>query len=176
MIISRPYIGPQRWYPRLARLLLGSSLPSRFGLTFGGPPVLSGFLVLAWKCSHFWRPLLPPVVCSSCSLLSGWKNVLWPLFSLFLSHPASVTCRSGHSFSILCCHPEPLVIVHIRNNFICLYHVYCQCPPFCSPESPVRSLCTSPHTCVLSNLKSFLPPAVALSKIDPLPLVETSGS
>ena len=66
------------------------------------------------------------------------------------------------SFSILCCHPEPLVsvyIVHLHNNFICLYHVTCPCPPFCSPEYPVRS----PHTCVLSILISFSPPAVALS-------------
>ena len=70
----------------------------------------------------------------------------------FCLYPAPVTCRSGHSFRIFRCHPEPLIfnhIVHSRNDFVSY-----QCPPFCSPTFPVLSLCTSPCRCVLSILKS----------------------
>ena len=45
----------------------------------------------------------------------------------FCLNPAPITCRSGHSFRIFCCHPEPLIFVHIvhsRNDFVRLYHIH----------------------------------------------------
>ena len=89
------------------------------------------------------------------------KNVLWPLFSLSL-----LLSGSCHSFRVLCCHLKPHILVHfvhLRNNFVRLYHVHCSCPLFSFPMSPVLSLCIFLHMCVLSNLISFLLPAVALS-------------
>ena len=81
------------------------------------------------------------------------KNVLWPLFSLSL-----ILSGSCHSFRVLCCHPKPHILVHfvhLRNNFVRLYHVHCSCPLFSFPMSPVLSLCIFLHMCVLSDLISF---------------------
>ena len=81
------------------------------------------------------------------------KNVLWPLFSLSL-----LLSGSCHSFRVLCCHLKPHILahfVHLRNNFVRLYHVHCSCPLFSFPMSPVLSLCIFLHMCVLSDLISF---------------------